>query len=420
MGWSWRLLTAALLALACGYLVHGTYVQFSRGAERSDLQLRWNERRQLVHGVNPYDISAVAPDRPRSASEIARLKRFDLQHSQTQVVSGYPPWGLAASIILLLPGPFVLSQVWHLLLSATGLALVAHLAFTLGRRHSPRAAWLLAAATLALAGNGASLRLGQYGLILNGLLILACHARHRGRPDLAGLAIGLAAIKPSFTLLQLLVAAIRGHWRVLASAAALCAIGSISARLATGTLSPEIMVQMLRQSQSVTRGSTSLSAVLGMALGQGTGAILSALAAIAATTWISWRYRNEAMLVSVAAAAIFGRIAVYHRQYDDVMLVFPMLALLAIALAEPTRRRVAIALAFLLSLLAPLPYRAYTPGMILCLSAIWLCGCAAICRDAALLTRWLRGGDLPAASVSSRSESQSAAPALAAIERQIA
>jgi hypothetical protein len=75
---------------------------------------------------------------------------------------------------------------------------------------------------------------GQNGLILAGLLALACAALLRGRPRRAGLPLGLLVVKPHLGLGLGLWCLAAGRWRALAAATAIAALACAASVAAFG------------------------------------------------------------------------------------------------------------------------------------------------------------------------------------------
>jgi hypothetical protein len=138
---------------------------------------------------------------------------------------------------------------------------------------------------------------------------------------------------------------------------------------------------MLRQSKGVSDGDVSLLNVARIAVPYAAAATVLAVACIAATAWAGWKYRFASPLIATSVAAVAARICLYHRQYDNQMLIFPLIALGVLALS--TRQRWAWGLFFLfgLTLWLPLLYWIYTPFMIVFLSAIWVTCAAVLCAN---------------------------------------
>ena len=152
--------------------------------------------------------------------------------------------------------------------------------------------------------------------------------------------------------------------------------------LMTGVGPVELFLQMLRQSRYVTIGDTSLLGQMRLLLPYPIALTGLALVGVLTTAWLSWTHRGDSPLIAVSVAAVLGRLCLYHRQYDNVMLMFPLLTLGLLAL---NARKPWIWGAFAIygiTLWAPLPYASYHSFTILVLSAVWLFSLAIICGHA--------------------------------------
>jgi hypothetical protein len=78
------------------------------------------------------------------------------------------------------------------------------------------------------------------------------------------------------------------------------------------------------------------------------------------------------LLPLAAIGAVLGRVLIYHRHYDNVMLFPLLIACLALALAAPTAANVATAVAVGLTLYIPQRVHEWVPFVQFILPAIWI------------------------------------------------
>jgi hypothetical protein len=143
-----------------------------------------------------------------------------------------------------------------------------------------------------------------------------------------------------------------------------------------------LLQQMLRQSAEFAQVDTSLVRVATSFMEFSAATKCLGILGVLASGALTWRYRKNSALIGLSIAAVIGRLAFYHRQYDNTMLVIPLVVCGRIAL-EANERRVWIGFAlFALTLWAPLRYADYSRPMILGLSMCWMLGLAVICRHA--------------------------------------
>lgn len=376
--------TAFLLALGLAYAINGTLTLIAPGYE-GDLGTRWRERDYLRRGIDPYDVSVQFKGMTADARELKRIALQGLGHEPAIDPSGYPPWGLAASFLLVPPGPPHLVHVMFAGLCLAALGVTAIFAFKLAMPWGRAPAMLIAASVIAMFGNASTLRLGQYGMILNAFLFVSLWASTKQRRITSGLSMAIAAIKPNYSAFQIMLMPARRQWVALACVALLCASASVVPWLLTGVNPIELVQQMLHQSRYVSEGDTSLLRIARLIMPYSLAMPGLGLAGLTATLWLGWKYRDASPMVATSAAAVIGRLCLYHRQYDNVMLVFPLVSLGLIALAYRQPWTWMVFAMYGATLWAPIPYRAYQPPVIAALSLAWLAGLVMICRHAGQL-----------------------------------
>lgn len=375
---------AVLVLLGLLYIANGVSVLLAPGLA-GDLGMRWREQGYLVAGVNPYDVSAQFGGLTPTAAEAARIAEHDLQNEAPSLPSGYPPWGFAASFLFVPHGSLPVAQLVFATICLSALGLTLWYAYALGRRWGVGAGLLLAAAVFAMFGNASTLRLGQYGLILNAFLLLSLWLSEKGHAVWSGLAMAVVAIKPNYSLLQVGAIFARRQWLSVLTVAVACILASMVPWMLTGVSPIEMVQQMLRQSANVTFGDTGLLGVVRMLVPNSLATAGLGLIGVAVTLFLGWRYRNSSTLVACSVAAVIGRLCFYHRQYDNVMLMVPLLTLGLLALTIRRPWAWVVFAVYGLSLWLPIPLTAYTPPVVLALCAIWLAGCFVICWQATLV-----------------------------------
>jgi hypothetical protein len=378
------LATAALILVGLAYLANGVATLVAPNY-RGDLNTRWRERGYLRAGIDPYDVSVQFNGMKPNAAETRRIADHDLQNESAIDSSGYPPWGLAASFLFMPPGPERLAQAVFAAICLASLGLAVCYAFGQGRQWGTGPGLFMAACVFAMFSNAGTLRLGQYGLILNAFLICSLWAFVKRQAALSGLAMAVAAIKPTYSMSQVVVMVFRRQWVSLMLLAAVCAAASVVPWALTGVGPVEMVQQMLGQSAHVSEGDTSLLRLARSVIPYSSAVTILTAACVIGTSSLAWKYRNYSPLVATSAAAVTGRVFLYHRQYDNVMLVFPLLALGLLALAIRKPWAWVVFAVYGATLWAPLPYMAYRPPVIAALCTVWLAGLFMICRHAARL-----------------------------------
>jgi hypothetical protein len=381
LGWA---AAAVLTLLGLFYIANGVARLVDPSLD-SDFGMRWREQRYLVSGVNPYDVSVQFNGMKPSDAEMARITQHNLQNEPATTPSGYPPWGMATSFMIVPPGPLEISRLAFAAICILALGLTARYAYLMGRRWGTGPGLLLAAAVFGMFGNASTLRLGQYGLILNFFLLLSLVLSANGRAIGAGLAMAVAAMKPTFSILQIGVMFARKQWVSIITISVVCGLASLIPWMMTGINPIEMTQQMLRQSPSVTQGDTGLLGLARLVMPYPVATAALGLTSLAITLAAGWRYRHASALVAVSVAAIMGRLFMYHRQYDNVMLMFPLLTLGLLAFATRKRWAWIAFIVFGLSLWVPIPLTAYSVPVVVALSALWIAGGCVICWQARLV-----------------------------------
>jgi hypothetical protein len=378
------LVTAALVLLGLAYVRNGVKTLTAPNYQ-GDYTTRWRERRYLSLGIDPYDVSVQFKGMQPNTSELARIARHHLENEPAIDPSGYPPWGLAASFLFIPPGSQRMGQFVFCGMCLCALGISAWYAYAAARRWGTGPALLMSASVLAMFGNASTLRLGQFGLLLNALLAISLLQFTRQKQITSGLAMAVASIKPNYSLFQLAVMVFRRQWIAVGVVALICAAACLVPWALTGVNPIEMTEQLVRQSAYVSEADTSLLRPARLIMPYSLAVAGLGMLSFIVTMLLGWRYRKASPLIAASAAAVLGRVCLYHRQYDNVMLMFPLLALGLLALSN---RRVWMWIAFAAygaTLWVPIPYLMYRPPVIFVLSLVWVSGLAIICRHANLL-----------------------------------
>lgn len=375
-----RAATILLLGLSIGYLGWG-FRQLLVGESpvaAIDLEARWLENRYVLQGQNPYDVYTTSIGEPRATGRDASI---DPDLGPVWLV-GYPPWSYVPASLLVPPiAAFGPVRAWFAALSALSLAFLALWAHRGLRRRDPELALLGAATVLGLTPNLFTLSAGQYGLVVNALVVGSFLLAERGHRTGAGAALGIALLKPQSAGTFVIAHLASGNLRAVAIAAALAGAFAAAALAWIDTGPIEYFRDMAGIPLGDGYGFYSWAVALGgdpafwaPALGIG-GAIVTAA--------LLWRHRAASLWTHLAIAAVVGRLWSYHGIYDDVMLVFLPLALLRAWSEGRGGRRVPAAwLAVLATLAAPIPYLPQRDWASLQVAhvAIWIAGLAVLLR----------------------------------------
>lgn len=303
----------------------------------------------------------------------------------------YPPYSLTMLVPFFEPFGKPQGRIVILVLSLAGLATIAAYGFRLLRPAGTAAALVGALAAAAVRANSGALANGQFSLICAGFVALQMTMLDRGHPLAAGLCWALAMLKPQIGLAFAALFIMRREWRGLALGLAILVALSLAACWWTSTSPWDVCDYWLyrmsmRFAAATAPGRLAEAMKLTPRVVHFGGAVLLGLMPLAALArGRSTRLLGADTLTVAAAAALLGRILLYHGVYDDIM-VFPLLLL---ALVEAARRRTTlhllIAAAMGMSLWLPYRLTRDVPQAWLLRPMIWSV-CAAIMFGCALRT----------------------------------
>ncbi len=295
---------------------------------------------------------------------------------------GYPPWSFLSGFAIALPARETVTKTWFVLLNLGSLAVLGRWAYLLGRRYGNAEGSFLVAACMAVFAQGSTLRLGQYGIIVNALLVLVWCAERRGQKTASGIFFALAMIKPTSAAPFGWPLLWRRNYCGIAVAFAILALMSaiIGAMVHTSPL--EMLKQMARQSNTWVHeglGPPGLLIDFGVSGPLATASL--AVAGVVVSGLLTWAYREAGMLTAFSIAAVTGRLWAYHRQYDDLMLIFPLVQLALVWMDMRRAIDVFHVVLFGATLWAPLRYADFTPQLQVAMVGIWLYGLVVILRS---------------------------------------
>lgn len=337
-------MSVVLTLLATAYLVKGyAYLLVLDGPH--DLRRRWVDQKYFMNGQNPYDIifKIRAIEAGQSPPVVARNTEYLSEVGKpVGFTGGYPPWAFTFGMpFVSLPWPderkaLAPARIQFALFDTIALLGLAYWSFRHGRRLLlPFAGWFVAVAFLGMGSISRVLSIGQYGLVVVGLLLGGALLTEKKRPMLGGILFGIALLKPNIAIPFMLVPLVRGQWKAVVSAALTVAFGAITAQVVTGAPTLEVLRQMVDISQIfiysipgplkwlVDAGIPPKVALDGLA---GSVFLCGAVACFA--------FRRRSPLVLYAVAAVTGRLWTYHYAYDDVMLIFLIVPLLAMVMKK--------------------------------------------------------------------------------------
>ena len=330
-----------ILSLLCfAYLIRGFYYLIIDKIGAGDLHSRWQEQQYIYRGLYPYDIKKGSLFIDPTIGPITS--------------GGYPPWAFFSGFIFFPLISFELTRWYHALLNTISLVILAIFAYQIGKPYGKLKAWFTVVACLSISSHSTTLGLGQYGIIINALLIGMFWLLKKNHNFSAGLFLGLALLKPSISALYFFTLVIKKR----INAAFACCLYIIIASSIIGMLvqvSPIYMIEkMIKVSKYyVSSGYSGINVLLNFGINPAIATVLLAIVATATIIGIFYLFKDNSLLFFFAIASVIGRLWTYHLIYDNVMLVFLLLAVINLTFNKPNRSNILILTLVLLSLSLP-------------------------------------------------------------------
>lgn len=334
------LLTLIVGLLGLSYLVRGFYVLTLHDLGGKDLYSRWQEQLYIYRGVFPY-----------SAIQGSPLVEPDLGPIRS---SGYLPWSFFAGFVLLPPISFEMLRWYHALLNFISLIVTAVFAYQIGKPYGRTEAWLTVSICLSFSSYSIALGNGQYGIIINALLIVMLWLLQRKQNILAGLFLGVALLKPTISGLYFFILVARRRVSTIVASCLYLMTSSLIIGIAVKASPVYMISNVLDVSKYYAHtGYSSINALLRL----GISPMIAILCSIAIFSIITLslfnKFKEHSLLFLFAIASLAGRLATYHLPYDNIMLIFLVLALVQLAFNIPSKSNIGILTLLVLSLVTP-------------------------------------------------------------------
>lgn len=346
------MLRALPLLVASALLVKGVVQLFSVPNAGYDLRLLWTASQYLLRGVNPFYASVYAHDIARGVTP-SEMPTVLADIGWPEMVN-YPPTSVLTQL-LIFGWPFDVARLLYIVLTVAGVGVIAWWASRV--IDAPRDVKLLVAG-MALANLGYSQTIinGNYGIIVVAALALAWTVRVE-HPVLAGVALGVALVKPTLSVpFVLLYLAERRLMTVATSAVYLTASAALASAL-SGDSVPTLVAQTFEGAARFAQGGYGIrQALKAEGVGEIPALALNALPFLLPFGFVLWRgYRTRAQcgLPMLALAAVVARLFTYHNSIDNVILSFLIVALASQAWTEQDTTAVVVTAAIALSVLIP-------------------------------------------------------------------
>jgi len=217
--------------------------------------------------------------------------------------------------------------------------------------------WFAALLPLSMYATAANIRIGQVGiylmpLLLVGTLLLAERERSWKKDLVGSILLTAALVKPTLSVPFMWIAFFRGGIRPMVMIPFLYVVLTVVAASFQHSSLPALVQGWLGQSGNVefNTAHANVHTWLGMAGMEQYLLPASLLVLLAAGAW-TWWYRRGDIWILLGVAAIVSRFWSYHRWYDDILLLVPLVTLLRMVVTRQAAGRadwVAMALVVLI------------------------------------------------------------------------
>jgi len=297
------------------------------GAGGIDLQQRWIEQQYVMHRQNPFDVYFAQHGIPEPAAARQGRDASVIREIGAPGAAGYPAWSYFSGY-LFFPLPWRATRIYYAGIQLLSLLWLLRWAFVQGRQVDAWCGAFCAAALAATASFCTTLEDGQYGILVLALLAASMQLDEAGWPSTGGLLAGIACLKPNITGPFLLCFVVRRRWRAIAAAVAYLAVASLWIWMAIHTNPLETLGQMMRGGERFAEvGYGPVSIAIGLGMKPQTATPLIALAGAALSLVLCAKFSRRPALDLFAIAGVAARLWTYHQNYDNLSVVFLLVAL---------------------------------------------------------------------------------------------
>ena len=277
-----------------------------------------------IEGLYPYD---VTKDSPNIIPEIGAINS-----------GGYPPWAFFTGFIFFPPISWQLTRFYHLLLNILSILVLAVFAYQIGLPYGKSKVLFTLTACLAVSSHKSTLAMGQYGIIINALLIIMFWLIQRNKNIWAGLIFAIAMVKPNISAPYFLILVIHKRIKAILAFSLYITFGSLNIWIITKLTLIYMLNKILEQSKHFAdKGYSAIHAFTALGFDPRQATVFLGIIGILAITIIIYLCRNYSLLNLFAICSVIGRICVYHRIYDNLMLIFLLLAIIKITFDNPNK-----------------------------------------------------------------------------------
>jgi hypothetical protein len=349
-------LCALLALLTLAYCAKGLYYLVVKADMPNDMHLRWVETQYILHGENPGDIFMAS-----QYSAAVRIPMWS-KRPTTEIpwigpvfTAGYPPWAYFANVPFYWPPWQRAARVYFAGWNVLALLVVFAYGYHVGRPLGALAGAILGFSGTAVSANATTLGVGQYGIVIVALIVATLWLLERFRDSgTAGVCLGLAFTKPilSGPFGVPLLFPIKPRSLIAVIVYMLVANGVIWA--VTKANPVELVSQMLHAGQGYMDASYGpMNLLVSMGMPKPMSEAVTAVGCVGIEAVLLFVWMRAPLLVHFAIASVTARLWSYHHLYDNLVVMFLLIALGRLALERTTPIHVLAFLVMGLSLWAP-------------------------------------------------------------------
>lgn len=354
----WYVLSLGLLALLTVYFLKGFYHLTVDPVGASDFAHRWRSLQYLYQGHYPYFIRTYSP-------------KFDPAIGEA-TYGGYFPWSFFSLAGLIPPIPLAPARAYFAVVNVLALLILSAFVYRSFDPYGPRERAFAVISVLAISTHCTTLGLGQLGIVVNALLVLCFQCLKSGRLTWAGIFCGMALLKPNISGLYFLLLLTPKRYRAAMVTVSYLSLTSLFVAVATKT---NVLKAILTPLDGLSSYADSGSFIIEFLSNTGIPIELAIFALMLASgagcLFLLSKAGSMPLIYQFAMLSVAGRLGMYHRSYDNVMLVFLYIAFLHCLFTCPNRLNIGVF--YLLGLSLWLPANWFdAPLMGVAQSVVWV------------------------------------------------
>jgi hypothetical protein len=322
---STKIAAAALFALGLLYLVKGSYYMFTSAG---DFKLRWAEQHYVFRGKDPSLVWERQNAVEKGLQVPVRAQNATLEPDLGPLAGAYPPWAYVTGALFTWTSSF---QTARALFAAANLVTLAWLlawAIRLGSVGFGLSGWVLSLSVFATGSICTTFGNGQYGVMVLAALAGTALFAERGNWLLAGVLFAAALTKVTLAAPFALALLFSKYIKTVATACIYIACASGVVALSVHS-DPVTMVKGMFSAEEhvANQGYSLINPLMFLGMNARLAMIIAAMGTIGIGSAVMWLIRREQLLTQFAIAGVVSRLWTYHSQYDNLIMLFLLMAL---------------------------------------------------------------------------------------------